>query len=255
MGITIHYDVKIKEKNKEIIPKIINFVEQEAKKQKFEAYKYVDTGRYELCKLYDINHKLKHQWWHFYGNDKTDKPDTNESYRTEQVGIYVNYPTSESFTVAFTYNKIDKTYVLSGFTKTQVFNDSERGNIVFHVWIINLLLKIKSKFAIDINIRDEGDYYFTEKQRQESIDYLLNRHKEHTCYDKEEDMKYVKRWRVMKPFDIKNLITAMGENLTVINKIGKQLKAVGWDEKQIVLGQPICGNKKTVTLTNNKDGK
>ncbi len=251
MGISIKYKAKIEEKDKAKITEIINFVERETKKQSLESYRYVDKGRYELMRLYDTDHKLTHTWWHFNSNDKSDKPDTKESYKTEQVGIFVNYPTSESFGVSFTYNKIDKTYDWDDSTKTQVFNDKEIGNIGFHVWIINVLLGIKEKFDIDLEIKDEGDYYFTEKQRQEHIDYLSNRYKKHSCYSKDVDMKYVERWRKMKPFDIKNLVVAMGETLAVIENLGGLLQKAGWDEKQIAKCFTFYGNKKTITIDNN----
>ena len=251
MGIMIKCKAKIEEKDKAMITGIIDFVEREAKKQSLESYRYVDKGRYELIRLYDMDNKLTHTWWHFSGNDKSDKPDSKESYKTEQVGIFVNYPTSESFGVSFTYNKIDKTYDWDGSTKTQVFNEGEIGNIGFHVWIINVLLKIKENFDIDLEIEDEGDYYFTEKQRQGHIDYLSNRYKKHSCYSKDVDMKYVERWRRMKPFDIKNLVVAMGENLAVIGNLGVTLKKAGWDEKQIVRCFTFYGNKKTITIDSN----
>lgn len=251
MGITIKCKAKIKEKDKAKITEIINFVERKAKKQSLESYRYADTGRYELMRLYDMDNKLTHTWWHFRGNDKSDKMDTKESYKTEQVGIFVNYPTSESFGVSFTHNKIDKTYDWSESTKTQVFNEGEIGNIGFHIWIINLLLKIKEKFDIDLEIKDEGDYYFTEGQRQKSIEYLLNRHKKEPCYSKNVDMKYVERWRKMKPFDYKNLVVAMGENLAVIDNLGVTLKKAGWDENQIEKHVTLYGNKKTITIDSN----
>ncbi len=252
MGVSIDYNAKIEEKHKAKIEEVIDFIEHEAKKHDLNVYRYVDIGRYELMRLYDMDGKIEHQWWGFNGNDKSDRPDTERSYKTMQIGVFVDYPTSESFTVSFTHNKIDKTYDLSESTKTQVFNKNEMGNIGFHIWIINVLLMVKEKFNIDIDIQDGGNYYFTEKQRHEHMEYLLNRYKKHPCYSKEQDMKYVKRWRKMVSFDIRNLVTAMGENLTVIDNLDDIFKKTGWEKYQIVKASTLYDNKKTVTICSNK---
>lgn len=258
MGITIHYKGKTKSKNK--VMKILGFIERYAKQRGYTAERYFDKGYYVENKVIGLNNKVTHKWFTFVSENIKNKEllqhYKEKGLRTEQIGSYVHNSTSESFCCAFTFNPLNKMFEWSEFTKTQIFREEEAiPNIKFHIFVIHLLLEIKKRFMKNLYINDEGDYYFTEKQRQERISYLMNRHKENSCYSLDQDLKWANEWRDRKPFSVKELIKSHNENLAVINNVGDMLKSVGWSDKQIKKGMMFPATKPLFSIHKDKTNK
>jgi len=228
MGITIHYKAQLKPNEKYLIPKILELVKEKARKCNYKFRELEYKGFVTEDKLYDQNGKLLEKWFSFseqkYNNSEAKESSIKEVivHNQDETGNHL----SESFSCGFYLNPFNNKYEWRDFTKTQIFNEKEAiPNIKFHVFIITLLMEIKLRFIDDLCINDEGDFFFTEKQRQESIKYFEKKSKE-----KPEYAKYVKYWKDINPFDLKVLIKSHGENLSLINGLTDTLKRLGWNE-------------------------
>ena len=145
--------------------------------------------------------------------------------RSSQSGIVVKNPTSGWFYCAFAWNPKTKKFFWKGFTKTQIFNEEEtEPNLKFHVWIIKVLLVLKQELFPNLYIHDEGDFYFTEEDRKEKLEY----------FRKQGMPAYITEWEKKRPFDVNVLLESHGSNLSMIKNIGGMLEKCGFDKDKIV---------------------
>jgi len=227
MGITIHYKAQLEPEEKYLIPKILQLVKKKARKcgYKFRELEY--KGFVTENSLCDQNGKLLEKWFSF-----SEQKHGNEAKESSIKEVIVDNedetgrPLSESFSCGFYFNPFNGKYEWQDFTKTQIFSEKEAlPNIKFHVFIITLLMEIKLRFIPCMCIDDEGDFFFTEKQRQENINYFEKKGKKNQEY-----AKYVKYWKDINPFDLGVLIKSHGENLSLINSLTDTLKRLGWKD-------------------------
>jgi len=232
MGITIHYEAHVRFKDGYLIPKVLEFVQEEAKQAGYEISINARDGYVEEMKVYDEKGKVSHKWFSF-SEDKTDnaKPSTiREVIVSNKInGEYM----SESFCCGFFFNPFTKRYEWRNFTKTQIFSKKEaEPNIRFHVWIIKTLCMIKLRYLDSLEIHDEGDYFFTEKDRKDRMDYLKDNLKEYPSYQ-----EHIDKWEKLKPFDIRVLLESHGQNLSLINDVINALQ--GADKKDNDVNQSV----------------
>ncbi|MBN1979967.1 MAG: hypothetical protein JW795_00440 [Chitinivibrionales bacterium] len=165
-------------------------------------------------KIYNQKHEVSHSWYYFSEreNDQSKPSTIREIIVNNKVnGKYM----SESFCCGFYFNPYTNRYEWRDFAKTQIFNQQEaEPNLKFHIWIIKTLCMIKLRFIENLEIDDEGDYFFTEKTRKENLDYFKNNLGKYPSYQ-----KHIDTWKTLKPFDIKTLVQAHGQNLQLINGV------------------------------------
>jgi len=232
MGITIHFNAQIEKKNKSIIPKILKFVEELAIKFNYEYQ--IFKG---VLEKQSYEHREKNDSFYFREDENLDFKENNSKKKTEQNGVIIHNKEkdiyfSESFEVSFYLNPFTNKYEWWGFCKTQIFNKEETiPNLKFHIFIIKVLEQIKLRFLPNLYISDEGDFFFTEQNRQENINYYKEQIEKGER--KEVYLKYIDEWENKKPYDIKTLVEAHGSNLSLINSIGGKLEGLGYDKSNI----------------------
>jgi hypothetical protein len=221
MGITIHYEAHVRFRDSYLIPKVLEFVQEEAKQAGYEVSIDARDGYVEEMNVYNETGKVSHKWFSF-SKDKTGnaKPSTiREVIVSNKInGEYM----SESFRCGFFFNAFTKRYEWRDFTKTQIFSEKEaEPNIRFHIWIIKTLCMIKLRYIENLKIDDEGDYFFTEKGRKERMDYFKDNLKKYPSYQ-----EYIDKWEKLKPFDIKVLLESHSQNLSIISDVMNALQGV-----------------------------
>jgi hypothetical protein len=252
MGITIHYGAKVSKSKKAIIPQILNLVESYAIKFGYEYQRFNQLkGFCKHDRIFDTNDKISQEWfsfWEFVDENNSDiKDDYKESCfietetkkATSENSIVIHNKKgkeylSESFEVGFFWNPFIKKYEWNGFTKTQIFNERETiANLKFHIFIIKILEQIKLRFLPKVKISDEGDYFFTEEERQEQIKSWRKHLKDKKSPYHDIAGKYLKKWEKMKPYSIKTLIESHGSNLALIGSISGKLQGLGYNQTNI----------------------
>jgi len=203
MGIAIRYEGETSDINK--IKEIIQYAVFTAKSLGWEAVPIEEEGYVveEKLTIPEENKVIKFKL--FYSKELYKKlmlKNGKESYR---FGVIINPREpfkTESLEITF-FRDGDK-WVIKGFTKTQVFDESFMPNLVAHQIIITMLLTIKYTWLKDMEIVDEGEYYVPLKEEEkEKIA------KEHIAEE------YRERFMKLEPFDFKRLV----ENQLMLGKI------------------------------------
>jgi len=252
MGITIHYGATLNKKDKKLIPKVLDFVQECAVKFGYEHDKLNNLKGYaEHNKCLNMDNEITHEWFSFWEfgdeKDKDLRDDFKESKflesdfrkRTTQETILIHNKVngqymSESFEVGFYLNPFTKKYEWRGFTKTQIFNEKETiPNLKFHIFVIKVLEQIKLRFIPKVKINDEAHFFFTEEERQEQIKRWTEALK-----DPKDDYysvagKYLKEYQTKKPYDFKELVKSHTGNLRLIGSIGQTLEGLGYNKTNI----------------------
>ena len=256
MGITIHYRLEKPltntKSNKELIKKIIGFVKETADKFGYENFVCENEKGFcqkSITKGADGKEDLNYWTSEFFNEDSNYNEAYKESGFKENENqkkvifnsICVNNKVngefmSESFEVGFYLNPFTKKIMWfgSGFTKTQIFNARETiPNLKFHIYIIKVLEQIKLRFLPDLYINDEGDFFFTEEERQEQVKSWEKHLKNKNSPYNDIAEKHLKKWKMIKPYNFKNLVEAHGSNLKLISSISGKLGNLGYNQTQI----------------------
>ena len=252
MGITIHYNAEVKQKDKKIIPKILRFVEDCAMRYNYEYQVFRNLKGYaEHNKIFNQNNEISQEWFSFsdFSDEKADvrdefkesgfvETDTRKNATQDCILIHNKFNgeyRSESFEVGFYLNPFNKKYSWSGFTKTQIFNEKETiPNLKFHIFIIKILEQIKLRFLPELDISDEAHFFFTEQEREENIKSWEKSLKDKTDSYHDIAEKYLKEWKIKKPYDFRELVKAHTGNLSLIKSIGGTLQGLGYKKGNIM---------------------
>ena len=239
MGITIHWDGSVKDK--ETVDKILSYAkffadslgwDAEYVKYPSVAYKWVvkDTNGKNVERGI-INDERKE------GNHLPVAASDPEAGETEGIIINPSKP-FHTESIALEFYPYKGEYKVHSFCKTQVFSDKELPNLIAHQLIISLLETIKSTWMPNLKISDEGDFYkskedLSKRTLEKNVKYWKENNYSQATIDKwvKEWVKEAKEWH---PYDYNTLAKAHGANLRVINSIGAQLQKAGYNKENIV---------------------
>lgn len=177
---------------------------------------------------------------------------------TERGIILRSSPCAESLNLLF-HRLGDGRWEIRDSMKTQPFEQGELlPNLGAHIFSVNLLVFLKNKHIPTLKIHDEGDYYFTEKERKESIRGWKRELKNSESAYHRIAPRWLDYWETVKPQDPRNIVLAYGETMQTMGKIEGLFKELlrGSDlkvERGTHLSSPTPKQMESITTTYRRD--
>ncbi len=137
--------------------------------------------------------------------------------KSEKFGVIINPNVKKNINsddIEISFYSYRKKYIMEGFSKTQVFNEGEVGNLVVHSILILMLMTIKNTWIPGLEITDEGEYYIPtdEKEREEWLEGYVEEYRESA--------------KSLKPFNFEHLEETHSELSIFISSIKSELEKV-----------------------------
>lgn len=184
---------------------------------------------------------------------------SGEAYPSAERGIILHpSPCAESLNLLF-HRLGDGCWEIRDFMKTQPFEQGELlPNLGAHIFSVNLLVFLKNKHIPSLEIHDEGDYHFTEKERKENIRRWKRELRNLESSYHQIATRWLDYWETVKPQDPRNIVLAYGETIQTMKKIaglldrlleGSNLKV----KRGTYLSAPTPKQMESITTTYRRD--
>jgi len=206
MGITIHWDGSVKDKDTTL--KIISYARLFAESLKWENTLINEKGIVmdTIIKTNKENYTFKT----YIEKEQSLKMniDPKYKYNTYRYGVMINPSEPINIeTIHIVFYEYYGEYIFKDFCKTQVFSEKETSNLIAHQLLISMLETIKSTWMPNLNILDESDYYVPTEPNE--LEKWLN-----DFYPEYRDAK-----KKLKPYNFEVMLESHTELKNMINNL------------------------------------
>ncbi|MGC8646503.1 MAG: hypothetical protein ACP5T9_03100 [Thermoplasmata archaeon] len=179
MGITVHWAGEVDDKD--IAFKVITYAKFMADVLGWKVSLISESG-YVIEEIVKTE-KKNFSFWHFVEKKYADRYGYGYRKRSVKFGILIDPNVKGNINtedIEISFYSFGKKYVMDGFTKTQVFNESEEGNLIVHSILVLMLLTIKNTWIPNLDINDEGEYYvpMDSKEREEWLQGFIEEYRD-----------------------------------------------------------------------------
>ncbi|MGC8980630.1 MAG: hypothetical protein ACP5KL_03940 [Thermoplasmata archaeon] len=213
MGITVHWKGSVKDRDTAL--KVITYARFFAETLDWKVQTLLENGYVVMEKV--ITEKETYEFESFVESEFADRFDKNYMKRSSKFGVIIDPNVKDTIrteNIEISFYTYRGRYTMKGFTKTQVFNENEVGNLVVHSILVLMLLTIKNTWVPNLEIYDEGDYYIPldHKEWEEWVNGFVEEYRDTV--------------RSLRPFNYEHLIEEHSSLSMMIGALKSKLEEV-----------------------------